>query len=128
MLMKLGQSAPRYEKYAVLYPASASLRQEFCNYFSVVINLCKGAVLFVRKPVILQALNALRKPFDDEFGKFQKDLVRFGDAVREEVSLAAKQQQSLDSVEGARERKKNSLFRRTGTLFQQEATRPLRSF
>ena len=126
MLMKLGQSAPRYEKYAVLYPASSSLRQELCNYFSVVINLCKSAVLFVRKPVILQAFDALRKPFDEEFGKFQKDLVTFGDAVRDELSLAAKQQQSLDSVEGARERKENSLFRRSGALFQQQATRYLK--
>lgn len=118
MLMNVGQSAPRYEKYAILYPASASLRQELCNYFSVVIDFCKAAVLFVRKPVIFQALDALRKPFNDEFGKFQKDLVRFCDAVRDEVSLAAKQQQNL-------ERKENSLFRRTGALFQHEVARQL---
>ena len=123
--MNIGRSAPRYEKYAVLYPSSASLRQELCNYFSVVINLCKSAVLFVRKPFFSQTLNALRKPFDDEFGNFQKDLVKFGDAVREEVSLAAKQQQSLDSIEASRERKENSLFRRTGALFQQEAAHQL---
>ena len=125
MLMNVGQSAPRYEIYAVLYPSSASLRQKLCNYFSVVISLCKSAILFVQKPFFSQTLDALRKPFDDEFGNFQKDLVRFGDAVREEVSLAAKQQQSLDSMEASREQKENSLFRRTGALFQQEAAHQL---
>ena len=125
MLMKVGQSAPRYDKYAVLYPTSVSLRQELCNYFSVVVSFCKSAVLFVRKPVISQALNALRKPFNDEFGKLQDDLLRIADAVRDEVSLAAKQQQNLDSIEAARERKENSLFRRTGNLFQREAVHEL---
>lgn len=121
MLMNVGQSAPRHEKYALLYPAFASLRQELCNYFSVVIDLCRSAVLFIRKPFVSQALHALRKPFDDEFGKFRNDLLKFADAVRDEVSLAAKQQQSLDSIEAARERKENSLFRRAGAIFQQEA-------
>ena len=125
MLMNVGQSAPRHEKYALLYPASASLRQELCNYFSVVIDLCRSAVLFIRKPFVSQALHALRKPFDDEFGKFRNDLSKFADAVRDEVSLAAKQQQSLDSIEAARERKENSLFRRAGAIFQQEAVHQL---
>ena len=121
MMMNIGQSAPRYDKYAVLYPTSASLRQELCNYFSVVVSFCKSVVLFVRKPVISQALNALRKPFKDEFGKLQDDLLRIAEAVKDEVSLAARQQQNLDSIEAARERKESSLFRRTGNLFQREA-------
>lgn len=116
--MNVGLSAPRYEKYALLYPLSSSLRQELCNYFAVVTNLCKAIILFVRKPFISQALSALRKPFDDEFGKFRTDLVRLGDAVRDEVSLAANQEQSL-------ERKDNSLFRRTAGLFQQEVAHQL---
>ena len=123
--MKIGQSAPRYDKYALLYPTSASLRQELCNYFSVVVSFCKRAVLFVRKPVISQALNTLRKTFNDEFGKLQDDLLRVADAVRDEVSLAAKQQQHLDSIEAARERKETSLFRKAGNLFQREAVHEL---
>lgn len=125
MLMNVGLSAPRYEKYVLLYPTSASLRRELCNYFSVVITLCKSAVVFVRKPFVSQAMNVLRKPFDDEFGMFKKDLLQFGESVKDEVSLAAKQQQNLDSMEEARERRENSLFRRTGALFQQEAAHQL---
>ena len=123
--MNVGLSAPRYERYALLYPASASLRQELCNYFSVVIDLCKSSILFVRRPFISQALRIPRKPFEDEFGKLQKDLIKFGDAVKDEASLTAKQQQSLDSIEAARERKENSRFRRNGAMFQRETARQL---
>ena len=123
--MSVGQSAPRYEKYAVLYPTSLSLRRELCNYFSVVINFCKDAVLFVRKPLVSQAFTVLQKPFSDEFGNFQKDLLKFSDAVRDEVSLAAKQQQNTDSVEASHERKESSLFRRTAIRFQRDAAHQL---
>ena len=123
--MNLGLTSPRVEKYALLYPTSTSLQKELCNYYSVVVKLCAGIVLFVRKPVIKQIASALRKPFDDEFGTFQKDLVRIGTAVKEEVALASIQQQKLDSIEGACERKENSLFRATGAVFRREASHEL---
>lgn len=123
--MNLGLTSPRVEKYALLYPTSTSLQKELCNYYSVVVKLCAGIVLFVRKPVIKQIASALRKPFDDEFGTFQKDLVRIGTAVKEEVAQASIQQQKLDSIEGACERKENSLFRATGAVFRREASHEL---
>ena len=123
--MNVGLSSPRFEKYALLYPTSISLQKELCNYYSVVVNLCTRIVLFVRKPFIRQIASALRKPFDDEFGTFQKDLIRLGTTVKEEVSLASNQQQSLDSVEGAQERKENSLFRATGAVFRKETASEL---
>ena len=116
--MNVGLSSPRFEKYALLYPTSTTLQKELCNYYSVVVNLCAKILLFVRKPFIKQVASALRKPFDVEFATFQKDLLRLGTAVKEEVSLAAKQQQSLDSIEGARERKENSLFRASEAVFR----------
>ena len=125
MLMNVGLSSPRFEKYALLYPTSISLQKELCNYYSVVVDLCTRIVLFVRKPLIKQIASALRKPFDDEFGTLQKDLIRLGTAVKEEVSLASKQQQSLDSVEGARERKESSLFRATAAVFRRETASDL---
>ena len=120
--MNIGLTAPRFEKYALLYSTSASLRKELCNYYSVVVNLCTRIVLFVKKPFIKQIASALRKPFDDEFGTFQKDLIILGTEVIEEVSLASKQLQSRDSTEAAQERKESSLFRATEAIFQRDTT------
>lgn len=72
-----------------------------------------------------QIASALRKPFDDEFGSFKKDLDRLGTAVKEEVSLASKQQQSIDSIEGDRERKENSFFRASAAVFRRETASEL---
>ena len=128
MLMNIGLNSPRIEKYALLYPSSSTLQKELCNYYSVVVNLCTRIVVFVRKPVARQIANALRKSFDDEFGSFQRELGRLGTAVREETSIAAKQQQNSDSKESARERKENALYRATGTIFRRETASELAQF
>ena len=123
--MNVGLSSPRIEKYSLLYPSSQSLQKELCNYYSVVIKLCTSIVLFVRKPSIKQIASALRKPFDDEFGVFQKDLIRLGMTIKQEVSLISKQQQNFDSIEGSRERKESSLYRATGAVFRRETANEL---
>ena len=123
--MNIGLNSPRIEKYALLYPSSPSLQKELCNYYSVVVNLCTRMVVFVRKPIARQIASALRKSFEDEFGSFQRDLGRLGTAVKEEASIAAKQQQNLDSQEGARERKESALYRATGTRFRRETASEL---
>ena len=125
MLMNIGLNSPRFEKYALLYPASTSLQKELCNYYAIVISLCTMIVLFVRKPAIKQIASALRKPFDDEFGKLQKDLTRLGTKVNEEVSLASRQQQNTDSIEATHERKESSIFRATGAVFRRETANEL---
>ena len=81
--------------------------------------------MFVRKPFIKQIASALRKPFEDEFGTFQKDLTRLGTEVKEEISLASKQLQGLESTEAARERKESSLSRVTGAVFRRETANEL---
>lgn len=79
----------------------------------------------MRKPAVRQIASALRKPFDDDFGAVQKDLVRLGTAVNEEISLASRQQQNVDSIEGTRERKESSLFRATRAVFRRETANEL---
>ena len=125
MLMNIGLNSPRVERYALLYPSSSSLQKELCNYYSVVVSLCTRIVVFVRKPIARQIANALRKSFEDEFGSFQRELGRLGTAVKEEASIAAKQQQNSDSKEGARERKESALYRATGTRFRRETASEL---
>ena len=123
--MNVGLSSPRLERYAYLYPASKSLQKELCNYFSVVVNLCTRIISFVRKPFTRQIASAMRKPFDDEFGTFQKELLSIGTSVKEEVSLASKQLQNLECAEQASERKANSISRATDAVFQRKTANEL---
>ena len=58
-----------------------------------------------------QLFHSLQKPFESEFGKLKEELIRLGDIMKEEVSLATKIQQDQEYKEEAREREDNSLFR-----------------
>ena len=123
--MNVGLNAPRYEKYALLYTSSPSLQKALCDYYSTIVELCTRIVLFLKKPAVKQVASALHNHFTDTFGIFQKDLVDKGTIVKEELLLSSKQLQHFESVEGARERKENSLFRSAGTSFRKETAAEL---
>ena len=38
--MTIGQSAPRYQKLAILYPSSGDLHNQLCEYYTVLVELC----------------------------------------------------------------------------------------
>ena len=109
LLMKIGRACPRYQDFGLLYPHSTGLQNVLNQYYTVVINLCKQAVLFTRKSFISQ-LPSFLKSFSSEFGRYNDDLERLAATVREEVSLASKRLQS-DEVD------KNSHFRSLATKF-----------
>jgi len=96
-----------------------SLRSQADTQASV-IWLCKEIILFVRRGFVSQAYGSLRKPFEPQFGTIKKELMRLGDTVREETSLAAKQQQIQDSIEAAKDRKENSIHRQVELTFRKK--------
>lgn len=84
----------------------------------MIVRLCKQAVLFVNKPFLSQLSFSILKPFDAEFGNFQRNLELLAQAVREEVSLASKQAQDQEAKESSRFR---ALFSDTASLELLEA-------
>ena len=62
--------------------------------------------------MVRQLASSIRKPFDDEFGTFRKDLNTAADNVMEEIGLAAREQQCQEANEAALERKDASSFRK----------------
>ncbi|EXJ93679.1 hypothetical protein A1O1_02071 [Capronia coronata CBS 617.96] len=96
LFMNVGRTCPRYQPFGLLYPKSPSLRRAVCEYFIMMVELCKRAVLFIKKPFFAQISSAILKPFQSEFGRFEPDLAGLAFAIRDEVSLAAKQERSLE--------------------------------
>ena len=110
--MKIGRTTPRYQELAILYPQSVQLQIALCRYYTVVINVCKEAVLFTRKCFVSQ-IPFLIKSFKSVFGRFGDDLDRLAVAVREEVTLASNQLQRDEAD-------KSSHFRTLATQFFSE--------
>jgi len=105
LFMKIGCSSPRYQEYGILYPRSHRLQRALCEYFCAIVGLCRKAVLFIRRPLVAQLSSAILKPFQTEFGPLEAELIRLAKAIREEASLASKQELSIESREASAFRK-----------------------
>jgi ankyrin repeat domain-containing protein 50 len=106
LFMNIGRRCPRYQDFGLLYPTSTRLQNALCEYFTAIVDLCKHAVLFIGKPFLSQLSSSVLIPFQSEFGHFEVDLGTLASTIREEASLASKQEQSIEV-------KKNSAFRET---------------
>ncbi|MCJ1465075.1 hypothetical protein MMC07_003691 [Pseudocyphellaria aurata] len=102
LFMRIGVTCPRYQDFGILYSESKRLQSALCEYFVVIVRLCKQAVLFLKKPFWSQLSSSILKPFETEFGSFQQDLETLASSIREEVSLASNQAQQDEAKEMSR--------------------------
>ncbi|MCJ1462893.1 hypothetical protein MMC07_001497 [Pseudocyphellaria aurata] len=91
LFMKIGRTCPAYQDIGLLYPESKRLQSALCEYFVIIVCLCKKAVLFSKKPFMSQISFSVLNPFESEFGSFEQDLENLANAIREEVSVASSQ-------------------------------------
>ena len=97
--MRIGRTCPRYQEFGLLYPESTRLQNALCEYFVVIVCLCKQAVIFLKKPFLSQLSSSLLRPFESEFGVFHQDLESLASGIREEVSLASNQAQQDEAAQ-----------------------------
>ncbi|KAF7155603.1 hypothetical protein CNMCM5623_008145 [Aspergillus felis] len=107
LFMNAGRSAPRYQDMALLYPRSKRLRDALCEYFIVILNICKHAVKFLQKSTLSQFSSALS---DSSLASFEKELQQWSVVIVEEVAL-------LSSQSVQEEAKENSRFRQIMVKF-----------
>lgn len=100
--MRVGRTSPRYQDYGHLYLESTRLQRALCEYFVVIVRLCKQAVLFTKKPFWSQLSFPISEPFESEFGGFQRDLEHLAGAVRKELLVASIQPQQNETIEMSR--------------------------
>jgi hypothetical protein len=89
--MDIGRSAPRYQTMALLYPQSRSLQSQLCEYFIVVVGLCRHLFAFTEKHTFRQFTSALN---DSDLKTFQSDLHRWASSIKEEIALTEAQENS----------------------------------
>ena len=100
--MRIGLTCPRYQDFGLLYPKSKRLQSALCEYFVVIVRLCKHAVVFLQKPFWSQLSSSILKPFESEFDRFHQELANLASTIREEVSLASNQAQQNEATEMSR--------------------------
>jgi hypothetical protein len=106
LFMSIGRTCPRSQEYLLLYPRSVELKEVVCEYFIVSVQLCKQAVLVLKRPLLGQLLSAMSNTVLSDLGGFEQKLSRLAGAVAEEVTLASRRLQ-------VQEAEYNSKFRVT---------------
>ncbi|OQU98575.1 NACHT domain-containing protein isoform 2 [Cladophialophora immunda] len=101
LFMRIGRSCPRYEQYGVMYPKSPRLQEALCEYFCTVVLVCKKAVLFIMKSPLAQLSATILQPFQSEFGPLELNLSTMAESIREEASVAFKQEVALETREAS---------------------------
>lgn len=99
LFMNAGRSAPRYQDMALLYPRSKRLRDALCEYFIVILNVCKHAVDFLQKSPLSQFTSAIS---DSCLVSFEKDLQQWSVVIVEEVTLLSSQSLQEEARENSR--------------------------
>ncbi|MCJ1479597.1 hypothetical protein MMC13_008283 [Lambiella insularis] len=120
LFMDIGRTCPRHDDFALLFPSSSRLRRVLCEYYAVLLRLCRQAVLSSRKSQLSLLSISLLKSFSSDFGQFQPDLETLGLAVRGEVLLASQHAFSQESILQARERQEGHNYRKLGSMFRQK--------
>ena len=123
--MKIGRTCPRFSELAMLYPTSVTLQKALHSYFALIIRLCSKAITCSNRHSLAQAATSLLKPFEVEFGSFQKNLDSLGLEISEEVSLASKRAQIKESKSQELERRKNDSYRSLGLKFRHRTDQEL---
>jgi len=116
--MDIGRSCPRYSDFGSLYPSSIGLQRALSKYFAVVIRLCRQAILSSRKHFLSQLSSSLLRSFDSDFGPFQKDLQKLGNAIHDETLLASQNAQLQESRLQAHERQEAFTYRTLESKFR----------
>lgn len=87
--MAIGRTAPRHQAIALLYPQSKPLRDGLFAYYTAATQLCHHIWTFTQKNRIKQFGSALGSTALD---RFQADLDKWGQEVKDEVNLLLAQQ------------------------------------
>jgi Cdc6-like AAA superfamily ATPase len=112
--MSIGRTCPRNQEYLLLYPRSVELKEAVCEYFIVSVQLCKQAVLVLKRTLVGQLFSAMCNTIMSELGGYEQKLGRLAGAVAEEVTLASRRLQ-------VQEAERSSKFRLTSLTTSTES-------
>jgi hypothetical protein len=102
LFMSIGRTCPRSQEYLLLYPRSVELRKAVCEYFIISVQLCKQAVLVLKRPFLGQLFSTMCNTIMSDLGGFEQKLSQLAGAVAEEVNLASRRLQVQEAEHNSR--------------------------
>ena len=142
--MNLRSDCLRYSEYQSIYSESTRLQAALCKYYATFVRFCQkviqdhqrdsklnisllGIVSYIWTLEFRKMSAALWRPFEVEFGTFQKTLRTQSEEVRQEIALSAekaadheRQLQVIERSSASRYRIRGDAHRREEQIWRQQ--------
>ncbi|EPS42972.1 hypothetical protein H072_3085 [Dactylellina haptotyla CBS 200.50] len=104
MCEKMGRICPQYDRFIKLFPTHIELRSSVCEFYVLVVEFFKDAILFLYKSAIKQLAIATFNPFEERFASVIKRLTLIKETVDKEIYLASENELQLERINAAQAR------------------------
>ncbi|KAF3915835.1 hypothetical protein ABW21_db0209224 [Orbilia brochopaga] len=101
MCEEMGRLCPQYERFSKLFPTHIELQDSLCEFYSIVVDFFREALLFLYSSAFKQLAIATFKPFTDKFSKTIRLLGLASKTIEREIMYASQQEEHVERINNA---------------------------
>ncbi|KAF3209431.1 hypothetical protein TWF106_011006 [Orbilia oligospora] len=93
-------------KFSKLFPKHKELQSAVCDFYAIVVDFFREALLFLYSSVLKQLAVATFRPFEEKFSNILKSLDLARDTIDREITLSSEQELQVDRLNEEAQRSK----------------------
>ncbi|EWC46299.1 hypothetical protein DRE_04470 [Drechslerella stenobrocha 248] len=106
----IGRLCPQYDRFSNLFPKHGELQDCICEFYAVVVDFFREALLFLRSSALKQLATATFNPFKDKFSDILKLLDVVSKTIDGEIRLSSEFEEHAERVNSATARAEATNF------------------
>ncbi|KAF3255310.1 hypothetical protein TWF192_002667 [Orbilia oligospora] len=101
MCDQMGRLCPQFERFSKLFPKHKDLQSAICEFYAIIVDFFREALLFLYSSVFKQLAVATFRPFEEKFGGILKSLNLAKETIDKEITLSSEQELHVDRLNNA---------------------------
>ncbi|KAF3181215.1 hypothetical protein TWF225_006762 [Orbilia oligospora] len=101
MCDQMGRLCPQFERFSKLFPKHKELQSAICEFYAIIVDFFREALLFLYSSVFKQLAVATFRPFEEKFGGILKSLDLAKETIDKEITLSSEQELHVDRLNNA---------------------------
>ncbi|KAF3272465.1 hypothetical protein TWF970_009968 [Orbilia oligospora] len=101
MCDQMGRLCPQFERFSKLFPKHKELQSAICEFYAIIVDFFREALLFLYSSVFKQLAVATFRPFEEKFGGILKSLNLAKETIDKEIALSSEQELYVDRLNNA---------------------------
>ncbi|KAK6334037.1 hypothetical protein TWF696_002541 [Orbilia brochopaga] len=101
MCEQMGRLCPQYERFSKLFPTHIELQDSICEFYAIVVDFFREALLFLYSSAFKQFAIATFRPFSDKFSDTIRLLGLVSETVEREITYSSQQEEHIERINNA---------------------------